>query len=183
MASDAETARVFFAVVPGASAREQMRHAAERLPVAAPGRRVPPVNYHATLAFIGEASATQIASLCEIGGALRAERCTLCFDEWAHWRTARVIVAVAGTVPSELQSLQRQLRRALEWHGWAADPRPFRPHVTLARKVTQAPVLPALSSVEWSVDAVCLMRSKIAAGQSAYTVVGTWPLLYDASKT
>ena len=110
---------MFFAVVPGASAREQMRHAAERLPVAAPGRRVPPVNYHATLAFIGEASATQIASLCEIGGALRAERCTLCFDEWAHWRTARVIVAVAGTVPSELQSLQRQLRRALEWHGWA----------------------------------------------------------------
>jgi len=54
---------------------------------------------------------------------------------------------------------------------------PLRPHVTLARKVTQAPVPQAMSPIDWRVRSFSLARSDTSGARSVYTVVDTWPLL------
>ena len=58
-------------------------------------------------------------------------------------------------------------------------PLPLRAHVTLARKVAQAPVLQALSPIPWNVRSFSLVSSDTSAAHSVYTVVDTWPLLYE----
>lgn len=49
----------------------------------------------------------------------------------------------------------------------------------LARKVAQAPVLQALSPISWNVRSFSLVSSDTSAAHSVYTVVDTWPLLYE----
>ena len=49
--------------------------------------------------------------------------------------------------------------------------------VTLARKVTQAPVLQAMSPVSWRAMNFSLIRSDTGGVESAYTVLDTWSLL------
>jgi 2'-5' RNA ligase len=56
---------------------------------------------------------------------------------------------------------------------------PLRAHVTLARKVTQAPVLPAMSPISWRATQFSLIRSQTGGAASAYTVLDTWSLLYE----
>jgi 2'-5' RNA ligase len=53
----------------------------------------------------------------------------------------------------------------------------LRAHVTLARKVSQAPVLQAMSPIAWRATNFSLIRSDTGGAASAYTVVETWPLL------
>jgi 2'-5' RNA ligase len=53
----------------------------------------------------------------------------------------------------------------------------LRAHVTLARKVAQAPVLQAMSSIVWRASNFSLIRSDTGGVESAYTVLDTWSLL------
>ena len=67
-------------------------------------------------------------------------------------------------------------------YGGALDAAALRPHVTLARKVSPAPVLPPLRAFDWSVSEFSLMLSNTRGAHSAYTVIATWPLLYEGKK-
>jgi 2'-5' RNA ligase len=143
---------------------------------------VPRNNYHVTLAFIGEVAVAQLATLRRIGAAQAAPALALRFDAFEYWPKPEVVVAAARTIPDGLQALWQQLHRELAVHQWALDPKRLRPHVTLARKVSQTPVLQAMSPVNWMAREFCLMRSELGAPQPTYTVVDTWPLLYDSEK-
>jgi 2'-5' RNA ligase len=175
--------RLFFAVVPDSTLRARIAAAAESLPLESEARLVPRTNYHMTLAFVGEVAPSQVPLLRQIGGAQRTAAFSLRADAYEYWPKPEVIVAAARTIPSELEQLWQQLHRDLAGHRWALDPKRLRPHVTLARKVSQAPVLQAMSPFDWLVRDFSLMRSDTSGIQSAYTVVDTWPLLYDTEKT
>jgi 2'-5' RNA ligase len=81
-----------------------------------------------------------------------------------------------------LLDLYSRLRGEFERLGLIRDAMAFRAHVSLARKVTQAPVLKAMSPICWRVQALHLMHSSGSAAGSVYTVVDTWPLLDNASR-
>ena len=174
--------RLFFAVVPDSNIRERMASAATAVKLEPQARLVPRANYHMTLAFVGEVAMPQLPILLKIGEAQRATALTLTFDAYEYWPKPEVIVAAARTVPAELERWWQQLHRDLAVHGWALDPKRLRPHVTLARKVTQPPVLQAMSAFDWRVRDFCLMRSDTSGVRSAYTVVDTWSLLDSAEK-
>jgi 2'-5' RNA ligase len=180
---DTSKVRLFFAVVPDPTTRAHMAAAAESMQLGSEGRVVPRTNYHMTLAFVGELAAPLIPTLRQIGSAQRAATFSLRFDAYEYWPKPEVMVAAARTIPTELERLWRQLHRDLAGHQWALDPKRLRPHVTLARKVSQAPVLQAMSAFDWLVRDFSLMRSDTSGVQSAYTVVDTWPLLYDSGET
>jgi 2'-5' RNA ligase len=166
--------RLFFALWPDADAATRLTAVAARLNLQAPGRLVQPRNYHVTLAFIGEVASSRLAHWQQIGQALRAPRCTVVFNSLEHWPEPRVVVAVAQELPAALLGLWTQL------HDAADLPRlRLRAHVTLARKVAQAPVLQAMSAITWRATSVSLVRSKTGGVESAYTVLDTWPLLYE----
>jgi RNA 2',3'-cyclic 3'-phosphodiesterase len=175
--------RLFFALLPDAATRERIAAAADALPLVPPARIVPRENFHLTLAFVGDIPASRVPVLVEIGRAQRIERFSLRFDRYEHWPEPAVLVAAAGTFPPALERLWRQLHRELAKHHWAPDPERLRPHVTLARKVLQAPVFKAMSLFDWPIPDFSLMCSDSSGAASAYTVVDTWSLLDDASET
>ena len=175
--------RLFFGMLPDAAIRDRLSAAARDLPLPAAARPVPPDNYHATLAFIGDVPGAQLPLVQEIGRDRRAARFSLVFDAYDYWPKPEVVVAAARTIPSVLEQLWRELHGALALRQWALDPKRLRPHVTLARKVSQAPVLQDFSIVEWAATEFSLLRSETRGSEPVYTVVDTWPLLYEPAKT
>ena len=171
--------RLFFAAAPESATRERIAAAAGAIRLEPSVRLVPRTNYHMTLAFIGEVAAAAMPVLRQIGGAQRAAAFALRFDAYEYWPKPEVIVGAARQIPPALHGLWQQLHRDLAAEHWALDPKRLRPHVTLANKVSQAPVFPAMQPIEWVVRDFCLMRSDSSSSGSAYTVVDTWPLLYE----
>jgi 2'-5' RNA ligase len=169
--------RLFFAALPESEVRHRLASAAQAPSMTADARRVREENYHLTLAFAGEVSNSQAATLRAVGAAILSRACEVCFDVFEYWRKSEVLVIAASEQPRGLQDLHHELTAGLRRLGLVEDPVPFRAHVTLARKVSQAPVLPAMSQLCWNVQAFHLVRSARSAVGSVYTVVDTWPLL------
>ena len=173
--------RLFFALWPEADVVRQFAHTASQMTLTNPGRLVNPGNYHLTLAFIGEVDASTLPVLRQIGAAQRASCCNIVFDGVEYWPKPEVIVSTAGEIPNALGELSAQLYEALlrQCLVTRSPERPLRAHVTLARKVSQAPVLPTMSSFLWPVNSFGLASSNTTGVQSVYTVLDTWPLLYE----
>lgn len=174
--------RLFFAAVPDPAARERIAAAAQPLSLERGGKHVPRENYHMTLAFVGEVAASQLPLLLKVGASQKERAFSVTFDAYEYWPKPGVIVTAARLIPDGLHRLWRQLHSDLAAHAWALDPKRLRPHVTLARKVLQPPVLQAMSAFDWSVRDFCLMCSDTSGIRAAYTVVDTWSLLDSAEK-
>lgn len=92
---------------------------------------------HLTLHFLGDVPATRVAAL---SGELRH----LAFEpfplEWGRGELwpGGIAVARPERIPGALDALHAALGRALVATGLAVDARPFKPHVTLARKAQGA---------------------------------------------
>jgi 2'-5' RNA ligase len=114
--------------------------------------------------------------------ALRCPPFEVSFDAYEYWQRPEVAVAVASECPEALLELHYALRGSLDRLGVPADPAAFRPHVTLARKVTQAPVGKAMSRLTLTIRDFALVRSAKSAQGSVYTVVDSWPLLDNAGR-
>ena len=175
--------RLFFALWPDVDTRAQIANAAAALRLPGEAQPVARENYHVTLAFVGEVSTSHLAVLQQIGRGQRAAGCTIRFDAYDYWPDSQVAVAIAREAPAQLIELWTQLRRDLTLHQAAPNPkRPhssLRTHITLARKVAQAPVLQAMSPFHWNARSFSLVRSDTSGARSVYTVVDTWQLLYE----
>ena len=172
--------RVFFAALPDPDTRARIAVAAAALDPAIP---VSPKDYHLTLAFVGEAAQALLAPLRQIGASQRGRPFSVRFDRYEHWPVPRVLVLAASAVPDALQSLWHALHADLAAQplALALAPQDLRPHVTIARKVAQAPVLPALSPFIWTPREFHLMQSSLSGAAPRYTVVDTWPLLDEST--
>jgi 2'-5' RNA ligase len=176
-------ARLFFAVLPDTATRTKIAAVAAEPAWRSEARVVPRDNYHMTLAFVGAVPAAAVSVLAEIGGAQRSVGFTLRFEAYEYWPKPEVVVAAARQIPQPLEQLWQGLHVALAEHGWALAPKRLRPHITLASKIAQTPVLPTMSPFDWTMSEFSLMRSEPRGVESVYTVVATWPLLYDPTTT
>src|ERR1700730_16068732 len=174
--------RLFFAAVPDPVVREQIAAASQLLSLEPRARRIPRENYHMTLAFVGDVSASQLPVMLNVGAAQKERAFSVTFDEYEYWPKPGVIVVAAHLIPVGLHRLWRQMHPELAEHAWALESERLRAHVTLARKVSQPPVLQAMSAFDWRMRDFCLMRSDTSGIRSAYTVVDTWPLLDSVEK-
>jgi RNA 2',3'-cyclic 3'-phosphodiesterase len=174
--------RLFFAALPGLDARQQVESVATGLRLPPEARRIPAQNYHLTLAFVGEVSNVQGAALRAIGAALRSPAFDVCLNVQEYWQKSEIVVVAARDEPPALRALHHRLRMELDRLGLAADPMPLRAHVTIARRVVQAPVFEQRSAACWWVRAFHLVHSARSVEGSVYTVVDTWPLLDTAPR-
>jgi RNA 2',3'-cyclic 3'-phosphodiesterase len=180
--------RLFFALWPDADTRTRIAHVADALRGEGDARRVTRENYHVTLAFVGEVPQSELAVLQQIGRDQRARGCTFMLDTHEYWPDSQVVVAVARQTPAALLELSTRLHAELALRNAALSsrrlrqPPPLRVHVTLARKVAQAPVLQAMSPFCWSARSFSLVRSDTGGARSVYTVVDTWQLLDECPK-
>jgi len=176
-APDARTdVRAFFAVVPDDEVRRQFSALARDVARRSRGRAVSGDHVHLTLAFIGDVAATAIPALRAVGDALPRVGAMLEFDTLGAWRASGVAWIAPQEVPMPLTRMHAALRDTLAGAGFAVDARPFRPHVTLARRCVQPQPRTGCPPVRWRVDRLCLMGSQLRPEGPIYTELAAWPL-------
>jgi 2'-5' RNA ligase len=78
-------------------------------------------------------------------------------------------------VPAKLSELEQQLWAALADRGFEREPRPFIPHMTLARRA-RAVEDEAVEAVPWHVAELALVESLPTPNNVHYEVLERWPL-------
>jgi RNA 2',3'-cyclic 3'-phosphodiesterase len=173
--------RLFFALQPAPDVGARLMQAASPLLTQLQVQPVPPENLHATLSFVGAVAPERLDALRDAASKVRAAVCTLEFDAFDFWAQPRVLVAVSPE-SGEALALSAALAEAAVAAGFAPDIKPFRPHLTLARKI---PAVQA-ESISWPqkmspgfvvrAREFVLMQSRRDEHGSIYSVVNSWPL-------
>jgi RNA 2',3'-cyclic 3'-phosphodiesterase len=180
-APDAPTVvRAFFALEPDEEVRRQFSALARDFARRSRGRAVSGDLVHLTLAFIGDVATTSIPALKAIGDALPGTGAMLEFDTLGAWRASGVAWVAPQQIPAPLQRMHAELRDALANAGFPVDARPFRPHVTLARRCVQPQPRAGCPAIRWRVDRLCLMGSQLRPEGPIYSELAAWPLKFTA---
>jgi 2'-5' RNA ligase len=166
------THRLFFALWPDRQGRAELARAFAAVAHAS-GEPVPAENLHVTLEFLGAVPATRIGELADVGASLALPATELHFDSLEWWRHAAALVARAAA-PPELLEVQAELRRELGARGFRVDARAFRPHVTLARRVTTAPALASVADARVAVRELALLESTSSPRGVRYVPLASW---------
>lgn len=153
------------------------------------GRPVPAGNLHVTLAFLGSVPERQLKPLAEVargaaqslrsalaGEGARGSPLELAFDHLERWRAAQLLCALSAAPPARTVALARSLQALLTANGFASDLKPFRPHVTVARKVSRPSPLAKMSPVVWRFAELALIESRTLPEGALYSVVEAFPL-------
>jgi len=175
--------RVFFALQPAPErCREVVEYAAPWV-ASLQAQTVPAENLHATLCFIGAVPQERLDALRAAGAAVRAAPVTLNFDALEFWVKPRIICA---TAPEDAEhsalSLAQRIAEQATSAGFTPDVKPFRPHLTLARKVNRQKVeslvwpQPIAPGIVVRCEKFVLMESRRGERGSIYSVVDSWPL-------
>lgn len=128
--------RLFFALTFSPAARAALRQAQERLRAFAPGARYPgEETLHLTLAFLGEVPDRLVPQAAAVLEGLALSPMTLRFSQAGPLSPEEGLWALFPEECPALFALQGELAARLEGAGFPLPRRPFRPHVTLARRV------------------------------------------------
>ncbi|NJO12348.1 MAG: RNA 2',3'-cyclic phosphodiesterase [Gammaproteobacteria bacterium] len=175
MPTDAPARRLFFALWPDEATRHALAHATRKSVRGSGGRPVPPENLHATLLFIGPVATDRVAALEDAAGAVTlTQPFHLVIDQIEHWPRQGVLCATVSEARDDAAALAAALSRSVRKAGFLPDLKPFRPHVTVARKVVKPHSLGDIHPVDWRVEGFALMESETLSEGSRYTVVRRW---------
>lgn len=186
------TQRLFYALWPDEAMREAMVQATRKQARASGGRPVPAANLHVTLAFLGSVPQRRLPELAEIGrGAAETLRpalaaaasaggfLELAFDHLEHWRAAKLVCALPAEPPAPVTILACRLQDLLVGRGFTPDLKPFRPHVTVVRKVARPGTTGSrgkMQPVIWRFTELALIASRTLPEGALYSVVGSYAL-------
>ncbi|MFI4914232.1 MAG: RNA 2',3'-cyclic phosphodiesterase [Steroidobacterales bacterium] len=165
---------MFFALWPDPAWAQRLLTA-----VAAPaGHALPASDLHVTLRFLGLVRHEAVAPLCAAAAAIAVPAFALRFARVEWWREARVLCAVAEPVPDAALVLVRELQDAAAGLGIVADPKPFCPHVTVARDVPReaAALRGEALGLDFAARSFSLAQSRGGGHGGRYRVLQSWPL-------
>jgi RNA 2',3'-cyclic 3'-phosphodiesterase len=195
------TRRLFFALWPDAQQRGARAHATGKGVRSCGGRPVPVQSLHVTLAFLGAVPEGRVPELDRIARRVAdafpadAQPLLLSFDRLVHWARPQILCALGPEEPAAAQAtgaprdtdtasaptLSATLKNETAGAGFSPDLKPFRAHVTVARKVVHAPSELALQPVLWCFDAFALIESRTDPDGPVYSVIESY-LLVKAEK-
>jgi 2'-5' RNA ligase len=186
--SGAPSRRLFFALWPDGTQRAALVRATDKTVHHSGGRPVPESNLHVTLTFLGSVPEPRLDELSVIA---RRTAATFSrdgvplvvtlegFDYWAKPQVLTVLERGKEThraPASGVGELARILTTETAAAGFSPDLKPFRAHVTVARKVARAPRSSEMRKVPWSFDAFALVESRTLAEGPVYSVVESYVL-------
>ena len=174
---------MFFALWPDDTVRQALDMLARDCILRTGGRAPDAANLHLTLAFIGEASASRVATLRKIGSSAAASLSpfTLTLDRIGAFHKQDIAWVGSAQHNPPIHALADHLATKLSMAGFELEHRPFHPHVTLARRARTR----ALDStrdgalakaIVWNVSWLTLAASTHADGALRYVAVDAWPL-------
>jgi 2'-5' RNA ligase len=181
------TRRVFFALWPDDGVRAALTHATHKAVRACGGRPIPAHNLHATLVFLGSIAESRIPQLvtaaAQAASNVRAQHgatAELVFDRIECWEKSSVLVAATSQVSGAGHALAGALVDSLHQEtsrvGFAADLKPFRAHITLARKLGRPARSLSMHPVSWQVTGFALVESRTEPEGAVYGVLRTFSL-------
>jgi 2'-5' RNA ligase len=140
--------RLFLAIWPDDEIRQRLseHRAAWSLPAGC--LRYQPQDWHVTLHYLGSVADERVA---DIVAALHLplEPCELVLDQPQLWRGGLAVLA-ASSVPPALASLHDRLAVALRELELPVEARPWRPHLTLARRAAGARLPSSFAPIAWA---------------------------------
>jgi 2'-5' RNA ligase len=166
-----DTARLFVALWPDPGVRDALRAWRDGGAWPESASPVRTEQLHVTLHFLGNVPRVRVPELVQ-GLDVRFEPFELEFGHSELWHGGIAVLA-PDAVPEPLLALHGALGEALERLGLTPEARPYRPHVTLARRA--GPTLAPIQGppIRWHVDGYALMESKVGDG-AEYGVVQSY---------
>lgn len=168
--------RLFFALWPDDATRRALASLVRAHLAAGRGRPVAPANLHLTLEFLGGVDAAFRACAERAAASVSATAFELELRRIGHWPRPRVLWSAPEETPDALVGLVDTLRSALVACGHEPDPRPYRAHVTLARKVRARVPTAAHAPIRWPVSEFCLVASETDPRGARYSPLARWSL-------
>lgn len=169
--------RLFFALWPDAATRETIAGRTRDAVTAAGGRAVPEANLHLTLAFLHNVDVRRVPCVTDAARRAACAPFDLTLTRIDTFARSRILwLAPPEPDGAAAGRLAARLWRALEVCGFEPERRPFRPHVTLARKIEAGKSRSAIEPVAWRVTSFALMESLPAGPRPRYAVVETFAL-------
>lgn len=174
--------------------RTTFAHAAHKAVRASGGRPVPAHNLHTTLLFLGPVADSGISEVVALGTCAAAELVAahpvgdpaasvadFVFDRIEFWKKPHVLVATTSTSSGAGHLLANNLASILQREtirsGFTPDLKPFRAHVTIARKVSRSVRALSMHPVTWSLKEFALVVSRTEPDGPVYTVLQSFPLV------
>jgi RNA 2',3'-cyclic 3'-phosphodiesterase len=168
--------RAFFALSPDDEVRETLAALGRDVARRCRGRAVSPENAHLTLAFIGDVGKEALPVLQSVGDLAPKTGFVVGFDTLGAWRASGVAWIAPATLPPPLLTLQSTLTNALGKAGFELETRPFRPHVTLARRCLQPLPRAQCPPILWRADKLYLVGSELREDGPVYRNLAAWDL-------
>lgn len=162
--------RLFFALWPDAEVREQIAEFINFFPSES-GRALPRYNWHMTLHFIGNTTFDEKACLDRQARIVKASAFELSVDQTGFFKKPEVFWLGCENPPKALFDLQKNLGEKISCCEYNPETRPYSPHITVARKVTEEPAFRLSFKISWSVDRFVLIESVSEPGGVRYQVL------------
>ncbi|NOR71694.1 MAG: RNA 2',3'-cyclic phosphodiesterase [Methylomarinum sp.] len=164
--------RLFFALWPSDEVRKQtntFNHS-----INAGGlKKVKADNLHVSLVFLGNVDAESEILIRQSVDNISVKPFSVYFDRLDFWRKPRILCLSTAKYDAQLLKLVDALKCTVEQCGIKIEDRPYKPHVTLARKahkLIDVDVLP----IEWTADSFCLVESFSTPDGVHYQVLQRW---------
>ncbi|NKB37993.1 MAG: RNA 2',3'-cyclic phosphodiesterase [Gammaproteobacteria bacterium] len=167
--------RLFFGLWPENEHREQLYTLAESLTLEN-ARLLAKSNTHMTLAFLGNVDEEIYARLEEGAKQIQARSFSLRLDSLGWWQKPKIAWVGPSTYPDELPTLAQALHALARDCGLQLPERPYRPHLTLARKVKSDYEAVDFEPILWNIREFCLIESISQEQGVRYEVKLRWPL-------
>ena len=170
------TTRLFLALMPNASVRQQIDALVRRCSWCPGSQLYAAADWHVTLHFLGDVPSEQVGVIAA-GVCLPAVSFQWALDRSQRWPKGLVVLS-PSVVPPPLMALHEQLGDQLRALGQRVDARPYRPHLTLARRAETAEPVGDFAPVDWPVLGFALVNST-GLTQRRYEVLRHWGTLPD----
>ena len=161
------------------------RHLAATVGDRLPGRAVPPANWHLTLRFLGSTDAERhrriVDELARIAPPPPFDLSFAGLGAFPRAGRATVLWIGVGDGADELRALAASAEAAAVRAGFAPEPKPYSPHLTLSRLRAPADLRPLVESAapfggRMRVDAFVLFRSHLGNPAPRYEPLQRFPL-------
>ena len=174
-----QTKRLFFALLPERGIREQLIETSKLFPTVKGVRPIPNDNLHVTLLFLGNIDENAYKCLEKKVFQTYIQPFTLRLNLYGYFKIPQLTWLGTSSCPTELKRLVNHLKSIALQCGIELDTRPYKPHVTLFRKVQKAEFPDKLFDITWKVKEFHLLESISHENTTIYNKLVTYQLSED----
>ena len=164
--------RLFYALCPDPATRASLVEISKAIKK---GNLTTPENLHITLLYLGQVDRERRHDLITMTTGITTDQFKLVLTSCGWWKRARVLWLAPAEVPQQILDLVSGLSSLAKRHNLSIEDRPYLPHVTLARKISQ-PIEIEIEPISWQVREFSLLESTSSPRGVEYKIIHTWPL-------